>query len=95
MATADLDKTTTWGDCPNSDCKQYGHMVYGIEPGDYCGQKREEADLDTSDYCYETLRWWDRWHDGEHGEHGECAARLARERMIAAHEDARSTRASR
>ena len=65
-ALRDEEKTTTWGDCPNPECPFYGRMVYGIEPGDYCGQKREDKGLDASDYCYSELRWWDRWHDGKH-----------------------------
>jgi hypothetical protein len=50
-------KTTTWGDCGNNQCREYGRMIYGIDPGDECQR------------CWEMLRWWDRWHDGKH--HGE------------------------
>jgi len=54
---------TTWGDCGNNRCRFYGEMQYGIEPGDTC---------EHDDYgCGEPLRWWDRWHNGEHrGERG-------------------------
>jgi hypothetical protein len=55
--TTDTEKTTTWGDCPNNQCPFYGRMKYGIEPGDECP------------HCGSQLRWWDRWHDGEH--HGD------------------------
>jgi hypothetical protein len=80
------DKATTWGDCPNPDCNFYGRMVYGIEPGDYCGQKREDAGLDANDYCYSELRWYDRWHDGKHsGYHRETGlAACAEQRRRAA-----------
>lgn len=68
----DEDKTTTWGDCPNRDCMEYGKMVYGITPGDICEPSKGGG-------CYQTLRWWDRWHDGKHyGESGLKACRAER-----------------
>ena len=63
--TTEEKKTTTWGDCPNQDCPFYGRLKYGIEPGDTCSDHNGDRGCDSM------LRWWDRWHDGEHrGERG-------------------------
>jgi len=55
----DDKRKTTWGDCPNQDCPFYGRLKYGIEPGVTCDEVHVEG-------CDSTLRWYDRWHDGEH-----------------------------
>lgn len=39
---------TTWGDCPNTQCREYGRMKYGIRPGDECKE------------CWSVLRAWNK-----------------------------------
>lgn len=60
-------KTTTWGDCPNSNCPWYGRMMYGVTPGETCYDTHFDAPRERGEGCDSELRWWDRWHDGKHG----------------------------
>lgn len=42
---------TTWGDCGNPDCREYGRMLYNIRPGTECER------------CGRFLRAWNKEAD--------------------------------